>query len=68
MAIEATGITKRFGDFTALDDVSVTVPNGSRTALLGPSGSVCVWPSMRPDTMLTAPNSPSARAVVSTTP
>jgi sulfate transport system ATP-binding protein len=39
MAIEATGITKRFGDFTALDDVSVHVPNGSLTALLGPSGS-----------------------------
>ena len=32
------------------------------------SGSVCVSPSMRPETMLTAPNSPSARAVVSTTP
>jgi sulfate transport system ATP-binding protein len=39
MAIEATGITKDFGDFRALDDVSVTVPNGSLTALLGPSGS-----------------------------
>src|SRR5918998_6900472 len=39
MAIEATGITKHFGDFRALDDVSVTVPNGSLTALLGPSGS-----------------------------
>ncbi len=32
------------------------------------SGSVCVWPSIRPETTLTAPNSPSARAVVSTTP
>ncbi len=39
MAIEATGITKRFGDFTALEDVSVHVPDGSLTALLGPSGS-----------------------------
>ena len=39
MAIEATGITKHFGDFCALDDVSVRVPNGSLTALLGPSGS-----------------------------
>jgi sulfate transport system ATP-binding protein len=39
MAIEATGITKHFGDFTALDDVTVNVPNGSLTALLGPSGS-----------------------------
>ena len=38
MAIEALNISKRFGDFTALDDVSVHVPAGSLTALLGPSG------------------------------
>jgi len=37
--IEAHGIVKRFGDFTALDGVSVDVPTGSLTALLGPSGS-----------------------------
>jgi sulfate/thiosulfate transport system ATP-binding protein len=37
--IEARGITKTFGGFTALDDVSVEVPTGSLTALLGPSGS-----------------------------
>ncbi|TML23525.1 MAG: sulfate ABC transporter ATP-binding protein [Actinobacteria bacterium] len=37
--IEARGITKRFGDFVALHDVSVEVPTGSLTALLGPSGS-----------------------------
>jgi sulfate transport system ATP-binding protein len=36
--IEARHITKRFGDFVALDDVSVDVPSGSLTALLGPSG------------------------------
>jgi sulfate transport system ATP-binding protein len=39
MAIAAESVTKRFGDFTALDDVSVEVPKGSLTALLGPSGS-----------------------------
>ena len=39
MAIEARHITKRFGDYTALDDVTVVVPDGSLTALLGPSGS-----------------------------
>jgi sulfate/thiosulfate transport system ATP-binding protein len=39
MSIEATGVTKRFGGFTALDDVSVEVPGGSLVALLGPSGS-----------------------------
>jgi sulfate transport system ATP-binding protein len=37
--IEARNITKRFGDYVALDDVSVDVPTGSLTALLGPSGS-----------------------------
>ena len=37
--IEASGIVKRFGEFTALDDVSVDVETGSLTALLGPSGS-----------------------------
>jgi sulfate/thiosulfate transport system ATP-binding protein len=39
MAIEARNVTKRFGDFVALDDVSVKVESGSLTALLGPSGS-----------------------------
>ncbi|HLB18843.1 MAG TPA: TOBE-like domain-containing protein [Gaiellaceae bacterium] len=37
--IQARGIVKRFGNFTALDGVSVDVPTGSLTALLGPSGS-----------------------------
>ncbi|HEX9379525.1 MAG TPA: TOBE-like domain-containing protein [Gaiellaceae bacterium] len=37
--IEARGIVKRFGAFTALDGVSADVPTGSLTALLGPSGS-----------------------------
>jgi sulfate transport system ATP-binding protein len=32
-------VTKRFGDYVALDDVSLEVPDGSLTALLGPSGS-----------------------------
>jgi sulfate transport system ATP-binding protein len=37
--IAAHDVTKRFGDFTALDDVSIEVADGSLTALLGPSGS-----------------------------
>jgi sulfate transport system ATP-binding protein len=37
--IEARGVVKRFGAFTALGGVSVDVPTGSLTALLGPSGS-----------------------------
>ena len=39
MRIEVQDISKRFGDFTALDDVSLEVAKGSLTALLGPSGS-----------------------------
>jgi sulfate transport system ATP-binding protein len=39
MAIEARNVTKRFGEFVALDDVSIEVESGSLTALLGPSGS-----------------------------
>ena len=39
MSIEIRGVTKRFGDFVALDDVSLEVEPGSLTALLGPSGS-----------------------------
>src|SRR3954447_20437181 len=31
-------VTKRFAEFTAVDDLSLTVPNGSFFALLGPSG------------------------------
>jgi sulfate/thiosulfate transport system ATP-binding protein len=39
MSISARGISKRFGDFVALEDVTVEVKTGSLTALLGPSGS-----------------------------
>jgi sulfate transport system ATP-binding protein len=39
VAIEARNVTKRFGDFVALDDISIDVESGSLTALLGPSGS-----------------------------
>ena len=39
MSITVKNITKRFGKFTALDDVSVEAEHGSLLALLGPSGS-----------------------------
>src|SRR6266536_3335577 len=39
MSIEIRNVSKRFGDFQALDDVSIDVASGSLTALLGPSGS-----------------------------
>jgi len=38
MTIEVKNIQKRFGDFVALDNVSLSFPNGELTALLGPSG------------------------------
>jgi sulfate transport system ATP-binding protein len=39
MSIAVEDATKRFGDFAALENVSIDVPKGSLTALLGPSGS-----------------------------
>jgi sulfate transport system ATP-binding protein len=39
MSISVRNISKRFGDFQALQDVSIDVSSGSLTALLGPSGS-----------------------------
>lgn len=36
--ISVTNARKQFGSFTALDDVSLEIPSGSLTALLGPSG------------------------------
>jgi sulfate transport system ATP-binding protein len=39
MSIEVNHVSKRFGEFQALDDVSLDVEGGSLTALLGPSGS-----------------------------
>jgi sulfate transport system ATP-binding protein len=38
-AIEVTDLTKKFGDFVAVDDVSFAAPEGAITAILGPSGS-----------------------------
>jgi sulfate transport system ATP-binding protein len=38
MSIEVRNVSKHFNGFVALDDVSITVPDGSLTALLGPSG------------------------------
>ena len=38
MSIKVANVTKSFGDFAALRDVSLEIPSGSLTALLGPSG------------------------------
>ncbi|WP_213572538.1 sulfate ABC transporter ATP-binding protein [Rhodococcus sp. USK13] len=37
--ITVTGAHKNYGSFAALDDVTIDIPSGSLTALLGPSGS-----------------------------
>ena len=39
MSIEISHIHKQFGDFIALDDINLTIPDGELVALLGPSGS-----------------------------
>ena len=38
-AVEATGLTKRYGDLTALAGLDLTVPEGSVLGLLGPNGA-----------------------------
>ncbi|TDQ45944.1 ABC transporter ATP-binding protein [Actinorugispora endophytica] len=38
-AVEVTGLVKRYGDTTAVADLSFTAPRGAVTALLGPNGA-----------------------------
>ena len=38
-AIEIRGLTRRFGDFTAVDEISLDVPRGSFFGFLGPNGA-----------------------------
>ena len=59
-AFEAEHLVKRFGDFTAVDDISFSVPTGTVLGLLGPNGagkSTCV----RMMTTLSPPTSGTAR-------
>lgn len=39
MYVELQGICKKFGDFTASDNINIGIEKGSLVALLGPSGS-----------------------------
>ncbi|PRD17627.1 UNVERIFIED_CONTAM: cysA, partial [Trichonephila clavipes] len=38
MSIEVKGVNKRFGQFTALNDINLNIQSGELVALLGPSG------------------------------
>jgi ABC-2 type transport system ATP-binding protein len=38
-AVQSIGLTKKFGDFTAVDNVSFEVPKGDIFGMLGPNGS-----------------------------
>jgi ABC-2 type transport system ATP-binding protein len=59
-AIEAEHLVKRFGDMTAVDDVSFAVPQGSVLGLLGPNGAGKTT-TVRMMTTLTTPTSGTAR-------
>ena len=39
LAIECDHVTHRYGDFTAVDDLSLTVDVGETMGLLGPNGA-----------------------------
>ena len=39
VAVAATGLTKRFGDVLAVDDVTLAIPRGAMFGLLGPDGA-----------------------------
>src|SRR5438445_10221931 len=62
IAIEATGLTKKFGDVVALDGVSVSVPSGSVLGLLGPNGAGKTT-AVRILTTIIRPDSGSARVL-----
>src|SRR5215468_241940 len=38
-AVQMTGVTKRFGDVVAVNDISLAVPAGSIYGILGPNGA-----------------------------
>jgi ABC-2 type transport system ATP-binding protein len=38
-AVAIRGVTKKFGDYTAVDDLTLTVPRGSVYGFIGPNGS-----------------------------
>jgi len=59
-AIEATDLTKRYGDEAAVADLSLSIPDGSVYGFLGPNGAGKTT-TMRMLTTLTRPTSGTAR-------
>ena len=59
-AIEADHLVKRFGGFTAVDDISFSVPAGTVLGLLGPNGAGKTT-TVRMMTTLSPPTSGTAR-------
>src|SRR3712207_6211589 len=39
LAIETTGLVKRYGEFVAVDGLSLAIPSGEVFGLLGPNGA-----------------------------
>src|SRR6202012_5625766 len=60
VAIEATGLTKRFGDLLAVDSLDLSVPSGTVFSLLGPNGAGKTT-TVRMLATLLAPDAGSAR-------
>jgi len=59
-AIEATDLTKRYGDTTAVDGLSLSIPQGDVYGFLGPNGAGKTT-TMRMFTTLTKPTAGEAR-------
>jgi ABC-2 type transport system ATP-binding protein len=59
-AIEAVDLVKRYGDFTAVDGVSFSVPTGTVFSMLGPNGAGKTT-TVRMVTTLSVPTSGTAR-------
>ena len=60
-AVEAIDLVKTFGDMTAVDDVSFSVPDGTVLGLLGPNGAGKTTTVRMMTTLSSRPTSGTAR-------